>query len=88
MTLSFDWDFFWRESLGDGVYSIGGVPLRTGVGGGRYVGNSPAVNVVWNATRHLTVLTEYVHFTPGAYFHANPPDKSTDYFTLWVDYKF
>ena len=88
VTLSLDWDFFWRESLGDGVYSIGGTPLRTGVGGARYVGNSPAVTAVWNATRHLSVLTQYVHFFPGPYFQANPPDKATDYFTVWLDYKF
>ncbi len=88
VTMSLDWDFFWRESLGDGVYRISGTPLRTGTGGGRYVGNSPAVTVVWDTTRHLTVLTQYVHFYPGGYFKANPPDKETDYFTVWLDYKF
>jgi hypothetical protein len=88
LTLSLDWDFFWRESLGDGVYTIGGVPLRTGLGGGRYIGNSPAVDLIWSPTRHLSVLTSYVHFFPGAYFEANPPDKPTDYFTVWLDYKF
>jgi hypothetical protein len=88
VTLSFDWDFFWRESLEDGVYRISGAPLRTGVGGSRYVGNSPAATVVWNPTRHLSVLTSYIHFFPGPYFQANPPDKNTDYFTLWLDYKF
>jgi hypothetical protein len=88
VTLSFDWDFFWRENLGDGVYRISGVPLRTGVGGGRYVGNSPAVTIVWNATRHISVLTQYVHFLPGPYFEANPPNKQTDYFTVWLDYEF
>jgi hypothetical protein len=88
LTVSIDWDFFWRESLGDGVYRISGTPLRRGVGGSRYVGNSPAVTVVWNPTRHLSVLTQYVHFFPGPYFQANPPDKDTDYFTVWLDYKF
>ncbi len=88
VTVSFDWDFFWRESLGDGVYRISGAPLRTGTSGSRYVGNSPAITVVWNATRHLAVLAQYVHFSPGAYFQANPPDKPTDYFTTWLDYKF
>jgi hypothetical protein len=88
LTMSFDWDFFWRESLGDGVYRISGTPLRTGVGGARYVGNCPAVTVVWNPTRHLSVLTSYIHFFPGPYFQANPPDKDTDYFTVWLDYKF
>jgi hypothetical protein len=88
VTVSFDCDFFWRESLGDGVYSIGGVPLRPGVGGPRYVGSSPAVTIVWNANHHLTVLTSYVHFFPGPFFQDNPPDKNTDYFTVWLDYKF
>ncbi len=88
VTLGIDWDFFWRESLGDGVYRISGTPLRPGVGGGRYVGNSPAVTVNWNPTRHLSVLTSYVHFFPGSFFEANPSNKGTDYFTVWLDYKF
>jgi hypothetical protein len=88
VTVSADWDFFWRENLGDGVYTISGAPLRTGIGGPRYVGNSPAVTAVWNPTRHLSVLASYVHFFPGPFFKANPPDKNTDYFTLWLDYKF
>jgi hypothetical protein len=88
VTVSVDWDFFWRESLGDGVYTIGGMPLRPGISGPRYVGNSPAVTVVWNATRHLSLLASYVHFFPGPFFTDNPPDKNTDYFTLWLDYKF
>jgi hypothetical protein len=88
VTLNFDWDFFWRESLGDGVYSIGGTPLRAGVAGGRYVGNSPAFLAAWNATPHLTLLVSYVHFFPGAFFDANPPDKPTDYFTTWLNYEF
>src|SRR5262249_2594924 len=88
VTLSLDWDFFWRESPGGGVYLIWGTPLRTGTGGSRYVGNSPAVTAVWNPTRHLSVLASYVHFSPGPYFRANPPDKPIDYFTVWADYKF
>jgi hypothetical protein len=88
LTVSVDWDFFWRESLGDGVYTIGGMPLRPGVAGPRYVGNCPACTVVWNPTRHLSVLASYVHFFAGPFFQANPPDKDTDYFTVWCDYKF
>jgi hypothetical protein len=88
LTLSVDWDFFWRESLGDGVYRISGTPLRTGVGGSRYVGNCPALTVVWNPTRHVSVLTSYIHFFAGPYFQANPPNKDTDYLTVWLDYKF
>ena len=39
LAMSLDWDFFWRESLGDGVYTIRGNPLRPGVAGARYVLN-------------------------------------------------
>jgi hypothetical protein len=88
VSLSVDWDFFWRESLGDGVYNLGGFPARPGVAGGRYVGNSPALTVAWTPTQHVTVLASYVHFFPGSFFEANPPDKQTDYFTTWVNYLF
>jgi hypothetical protein len=88
VTASLDWDFFWRESLSDGVYRISGVPLRGANGGARYVGNSPAFTVVWNPTRHLSLLASYVHFFPGTFFQDNPPGKPADYFTTWLDYKF
>ena len=88
LSVSFDWDFFWRESLGDGVYRISGTPLRGAAGGARYVGNSPAITVVWNPTRHISLLASYVHFFPGPFFRDNPPNKDTDYFTTWLSYKF
>jgi len=88
VTLSFDWDFFWRKSLGDGVYRISGSPLRPGIGGGRYVGSSPAITALWNPTRHVSMLASYVHFFPGPFFTANPPNKATDYFTTWLNYEF
>lgn len=87
-TFTFDWDFYWRESLNDGAYRLSGSPLRTGTSGGRYLGSSPAATLAWNATRHVTVVASYVHFFPGPYFDANPPNKETDYVTIWLDYKF
>src|SRR5262249_51491028 len=68
VTVSVDCDFFWRESLGDGVYSISGMPLRPGIAGPRYVGTSPAITAVWNPSRHLSLLASYVHFAPGPFF--------------------
>jgi hypothetical protein len=88
LTVSLDCDFFWRESLGDGVYTISGMPLRPGFGSARFVGTSPAITVVWNPTRHISLLASYVHFAPGPFFRDNPPDKATDYFTTWLNYEF
>ena len=30
LTVSADWNFFWRESLGDGVYRLSGIPAASG----------------------------------------------------------
>ena len=58
------------------------------IGGGRFVGSSPAFTIVWSPTRHISMLASYVHFFPGPFFKENPPDKATDYFTAWLNYEF
>src|SRR5207244_5608154 len=45
VTVSFAWDFFWRESLGAGVYRLSGTARRKDDGRARSVGNSPAATV-------------------------------------------
>ncbi len=87
LAISFDWAFFWRASLGDGVFRLSGTPLRGAIGSARYVGDCPALTVVWNPTRHISLLASYVHFFPGPFCRVNPPNKDTDYFTTWFSYK-
>jgi hypothetical protein len=88
VTTTADWTFFWRESLGDGIYNPFGVPLRPATGAARYVGSSPSLTTAWKVTRHVTVLTSYVHFFAGPYLKENPPGKDMDYVTLWIDFTF
>lgn len=89
VTVTADWNFFWRESLGDGIYSLSGAPLRPGTPSrARYIGSSPSVTTAWRVTRHTTVLASYVHFFPGPYLKENPPAKAIDYVTVWVDFTF
>jgi hypothetical protein len=84
-----DWDFFWRESLKDGVYTFGITPLRTGRrSDARYVGSSPTLTLAWSPTRHVTVLASYVHLFAGPFIRETVPGKDIDYFTTWIDYKF
>jgi hypothetical protein len=84
-----DWDFFWRESLGDGIYSLSGRLLRPAAQDlSRYVGSSPSVALVWAASRHVTLLTSYVHVFPGEFMKESPPSEPTDYITSWLTYKF
>jgi hypothetical protein len=52
-----DWNFFWRESLEDGIYTLSVLPLRPGSPSrARYIGNSPSITTVRRTTRHITVL--------------------------------
>jgi hypothetical protein len=89
LTLTMEWDFFWRESLNDGVYTLGGQPIpQLHPSSARYVGDSPAVTVVYNPTRHVTLLASYVHFFPGQFITQTTPGHSIDYFTTWLTYKF
>ncbi|MDB5385212.1 MAG: hypothetical protein JWM11_858 [Planctomycetaceae bacterium] len=89
LSLSADWTFFWRESLGDGVYSLSGRLLRpAGSDLSRYIGSTPSLTMVWAASQHVTLLTSYVHVFPGPFIKESPPSLSSDYFTAWVTYKF
>lgn len=89
ITMTADWNFFWRESLDDGIYSLSGALLRPGTPSrARFIGSSPSFTTVWKATRHVTVLASYVHFFAGAYLKETPPSKDTDYVTVWFDFTF
>ena len=89
VTFIADWDFFWRESLNDGLYTLAVTPLRTGrLSNERFVGSSPSLTVAWTPTRHITILTSYVHFFAGPFLKETPPGKDMDYVTVWMDYKF
>jgi hypothetical protein len=89
LTLSADWNFFWRQSLGDGVYRLSGSLLASGTDSeSRYVGSSPALTLVWNPARHVTVLASYVHIFPGEFLKETTPGKPVDFVTTWLTYKF
>lgn len=89
LRFTLDWDFVWRESLDDGVYSIGVVPIRPGrPSRARYVASAPEAVITWTPTRHVTILAAYVHYFAGPFLEQTPPGKDVDFFTVWVGYKF
>lgn len=89
VTATADWGLFWRESPNDGIYRISGPPFRTGQQSQKlYTGSAPALTITWRATRHITLLTGYVHFFPGPFFDETPPGKAIDYITTWMTYSF
>jgi hypothetical protein len=68
--LTFDWDFFWRESRDDAIYRVSGAPLVSGAASDeRYVGNQGSVEVAWQPERHVEVVVTYEHFFAGSFLH-------------------
>src|SRR5438093_3720750 len=87
-TFTADAYFFWRQSVNDALYDVPGFPLRFGLGGSRYVGAQPGVELFWPVTKHGTLDLNYAYFATGQFLHENPPDKNLQYMGLIFIYRF
>ncbi len=89
LILSLNWDFFWRESIHDGIYNNAVVLVRSGKNStARYVGSQPQAQLQWNIDRHITFIAIYAHFFAGEFLRETGPGKDVDYVTTWLTYKF
>jgi hypothetical protein len=89
LSVTENWDFIWRRSLGDGIYGVGGNLVRVGQpGDGRYVGSQPTTVLNWAIQRHLGMIFIYTHFFPGAFLENTGPHGSVDQISAWLDFKF
>jgi hypothetical protein len=82
-----DWDFFWRESLGDGLYQPSTALLISGDGNpARYVGSQGAFLVQWQAERHATFAATYSHFFAGPFLRNAKRGSDVDFAAIWASY--
>ncbi|MBB3014855.1 alginate export family protein [Cupriavidus alkaliphilus] len=62
LRLTVSWDFIWRQTTGDAVYTASAVPIAGTAGRpGRYTGSQLAFDVFWQVDRHVTVNAGLVH---------------------------
>lgn len=81
--------FVWRESLGDGVYGIGGNLLKTGKQSrSRYVGTQYEVDIKYTFDRHLDIRAIYNYFEAGAFIQETPPGRNITYWSGLLTYRF
>jgi hypothetical protein len=85
-----DYDWFWRQSLSDGVYGLGVNLLRSGsANSDRYIGSQPSVGIYWQASRHFSLSAAFTHFFLGSFFtQGASPGQAVDNPALWASYKF
>lgn len=84
-----DWDFFWRESTGDGIYNNALKLARPGSGtDARYIGSQAQAMLQWNLSRHVSVVAVYAHFFAGDFLKESPPGDDVNYVSGWLTFRF
>jgi hypothetical protein len=88
VTVVVGWDFAWRETTKDAVYTSPLVPVAGTAGrGGKFIGNQLSLDVIWQADRHIQVYGSYVHFDSGGALEPSH-GRDVDFAMLSVSYKF
>ena len=85
LTLTADWNFYWRQSVEDGIYGPSGNLIRSPEGSrSRYVGSAISLTADWQISRHLNWTTIYAHFFPGSFLRETGSAEPIDFieFTL------
>jgi len=86
--VDFGADFYWRESLEDGIYKPSGSLIYSGNSSfGRFVGTDLSLLASWQPTRHISASAAYTHFFAGEFIHQNG-GVDVNYGALWATYKF
>jgi hypothetical protein len=89
LTLNFNWDCFWRESTGDGIYGPSVNLIQSGqTSSASYIGNQVEAVLEWRLGRHFTVATDCAHFFAGDFLKQTTPGKDVDYFSAWITFRF
>jgi hypothetical protein len=71
VSITADWNLFWRESRADGIYSLAGTLLRPGLeAAARYIGNQPSLTVEWRPSHHWGLTCAVGYFFAGSFLTA------------------
>lgn len=80
---------YWRESTGDGIYSIPGFLVRSGRGSdARFVGKQAEVAASWQATSELNLSTSFSAFAPGGFIRDTGPARTIRSAAAAVNFRF
>jgi hypothetical protein len=89
LTVSFDCDFYWRESRRDGIYGSSLNLIRSGQSANSLtIGSQPSMRTEWKPSPRWTVVATAAYFVAGKFLQQTGPSENIRYFTSWVTYLF
>lgn len=89
LTFNSQGDFYWRDSLRDGIYDVPGNLARTGqLSNARFIGSAVQINGEYEINRHITISGFYARFFSRRFLEDTPPGRSVNYVSAFVTYKF
>jgi hypothetical protein len=81
--------FYWRESLGDGVYGNAGNLLRSADGSrARHIGTQADVVLAWEASRTLSFEFAYSAFSSGRFIEETGPAETVHFVGVEIKHQF
>ena len=83
LTLRADYMGFWRHSVDDGIYNVGGGLLRAPTSDEKFVGHELDLSFKWAIDRHWRLHGGWAHFFTGEFLSATGSDAPIDF--VWFD---
>jgi Alginate export len=81
--------FFWRQSVGDGIYGPALNVLRPAGGSeARFIGNQGEMALAWQANRNWSFRTVYSIFVPGRFVEDTGPARTIRFLRLQAAFAF
>jgi hypothetical protein len=89
LTLTMDYDAFWRYSRNDGIYNQSATLIYSGEGTtGRFIGHQSALDLTCTPNRHLLLRAESTWFSAGEFLRQASPGKNIWFGGLTVQFKY
>lgn len=86
---SIGWDWFWRYSATDGLYTLAGFPLIYGNGSrDRYIMQMGDMEVRWSPARHVIIALNFMGTINGAFLNETVKSRDITYANLGFTYRF
>ncbi|MEM6724067.1 MAG: alginate export family protein [Bacteroidota bacterium] len=87
-SLTIDWDFFWRQSLNDGIYFPSGrLQVASDGSRSRYIGSQGGLEVVYEVNPFLELETSWFYFFSGDFIQEVTPGSNVSQFGLSLKFR-